>query len=294
MPEDKLTRLLAMQRQLLCGNAIDKAAAAAEYGVSAKSIQRDLETLRAWFGTQGSDLVYDREADAYRLLQPEEARLTKSEVLAVCKILLESRAFTEEELDPILHKLVACCTPAQNLKAVQELIGNERFHYVPPHHGQKFVDRLWALGEAIRDHRVLEMDYMGTHNGAARHRRVQPVGILFSEYYFYLAAFIEGDRQERALRKPRGPLAHDLPRRPHRAVHGHKGPLRHPLPRPLPGRRDAQAHPVHVRRQVAAHQVQVYRPEHRGRARPPADRPGGGAAARRRAGRRSGGVWLGY
>ena len=103
MPEDKLTRLLAMQRQLLCGNAIDKAAAAAEYGVSAKSIQRDLETLRAWFGTQGSDLVYDREADVYRLLQPEEARLTKSEVLAVCKILLESRAFTEAELDPILH-----------------------------------------------------------------------------------------------------------------------------------------------------------------------------------------------
>ena len=197
MPEDKLTRLLAMQQQLLCGNAIDKAAAAAEYGVSAKSIQRDLETLRAWFGTQGSDLIYDREADVYRLLQPEGARLTKSEVLAVCKILLESRAFTEEELDPILHKLVACCTPAQNLKAVQELIGNERFHYVPPHHGQKFVDRLWTLGEAIRDHRVLEMDYMGTHNGAARHRRVQPVGILFSEYYFYLAAFIEGiDKKE--------------------------------------------------------------------------------------------------
>lgn len=115
----------------------------------------------------------------------------------MCKILLESRAFTEEELDPILNKLVACCTPAQNLKAVQELIGNERFHYVPPHHGQKFVDKLWALGEAIRDHRVLEMDYVGTHNGAAKHRRVQPVGILFSEYYFYLAAFIEGiDKKE--------------------------------------------------------------------------------------------------
>ena len=126
-----------------------------------KSLYDDLETLRGWFGTQGNDLIYDREADAYRLLQPEEARLTKSEVLAVCKILLESRAFTEADLDPILNKLVACCTPAQNLKAVQELIGNERFHYVPPHHGQKFVDKLWALGEAIRDHRVLEMDYTG-------------------------------------------------------------------------------------------------------------------------------------
>ena len=59
------------------------------------------------------------------------------------------------------------------------------------------MDKLWKLGEAIRDHKVLEMDYVGTHNGTPKHRRVQPVGVLFSEYYFYLAAFIEGiDKKE--------------------------------------------------------------------------------------------------
>ena len=195
MPEEKITRLLEIQQQLLSGNPIQKRAAAERYNVTPKSIQRDLDTLRTFYAERGNDLVYDRAADAYRLEQ--EARLTKSEILAVCKILLESRAFVEAELDPILNKLVACCTPAQNLKAVQELIGNERFHYVPPHHGKKFVDKLWQLGEAIRDHKVLEMDYVGTHNGTPKHRRVEPVGILFSEYYFYLAAFIEGiDKQE--------------------------------------------------------------------------------------------------
>lgn len=197
MAEDKIYRLLAMQQQLLSGNTLNKKEAAARFGVGEKSIQRDLETLRAYYAGQGNDLLYDREANCYRLEQPAEARLTKSEVLAVCKILLESRAFTEKELDPILNKLVACCTPVQNLRAVQELIGNERFHYVPPHHGQAFVDKLWTLGEAIRDHKVVEMDYVGTHNAVPKHRRVQPVGILFSEYYFYLAAFIEGiDKKE--------------------------------------------------------------------------------------------------
>ena len=197
MAEDKIYRLLAMQQQLLSGNTLNKKEAAARVEVGEKSIQRDLETLRAYYAGQGNDLLYDREANCYRLEQPAETRLTKSEVLAVCKILLESRAFTEKELDPILNKLVACCTPVQNLRAVQELIGNERFHYVPPHHGKKFVDKLWQLGEAIRDHKVVEMDYVGTHNGTHKHRRVQPVGILFSEYYFYLAAFIEGiDKKE--------------------------------------------------------------------------------------------------
>ena len=185
MPEEKITRLLEMQQQLLCGNPIQKRAAAERYNVTPKSIQRDLDTLRAFYAERGNDLVYDRAADAYRLQQPEEARLTKSEILAVCKILLESRAFVETELDPILNKLVACCTPVQNLQAVQELIG------------KKFVDKLWQLGEAIRDHKVIEMDYVGTHNGTPKHRRVEPVGILFSEYYFYLAAFIEGiDKKE--------------------------------------------------------------------------------------------------
>ncbi len=197
MAEDKIYRLLTLQQQLLSGNAIDKKAMANQFEVSEKSLQRDLETLRAYYAGHDNDLQYDRETGKYQLEQPAEARLTKSEVLAVCKILLESRAFTEAELDPILNKLVACCTPVQNLRAVQELIGNERFHYVPPHHGQKFVDKLWKLGEAIRDHKVLEMDYVGTHNGTPKHRRVQPVGILFSEYYFYLAAFIEGiDKKE--------------------------------------------------------------------------------------------------
>ncbi len=197
MAEDKIYRLLAMQQQLLSGNTLNKKEAAARFEVGEKSIQRDLETLRAYYAGQGNDLLYDREANCYRLEQPAEARLTKSEVLAVCKILLESRAFTEKELDPILNKLVACCTPVQNLRAVQELIGNERFHYVPPHHGKAFVDKLWTLGEAIRDHKVVEMDYVGTHNAVPKHRRVQPVGILFSEYYFYLAAFIESiDKKE--------------------------------------------------------------------------------------------------
>ncbi len=195
MTGDRNERLLTLQQELLSGSRLHKTVAAREFGVSEKTVQRDLEWLRRYYDERGGALVYDRADGSYHLEQPA-ACLTKSEVLAVCKILLESRAFIAEELDPILKKLVACCAPARDLKAVQALIGNERLHYVPPHHGKPFVEKLWALGEAIREHRVVEMDYTGTHKQQPRRRRVEPVGILFSEYYFYLAAFIEGiDRQ---------------------------------------------------------------------------------------------------
>ena len=196
-PQQKDDRILSLYSRLQKGDVIRKREEAQRFCVTEKSIQRDIDTLRAFLESKhaGQTVVYDKRLSGYRM-DTETGKLSNSEILAVCKILLESRAFTEAELDPILNKLVACCTPAQNLKAVQELIGNERFHYVPPHHGQKFVDKLWALGEAIRDHRVLEMDYTGP-GGTPKHRRVQPVGILFSEYYFYLAAFIEGiDKKE--------------------------------------------------------------------------------------------------
>ena len=294
MPEDKLTRLLAMQRQLLCGNAIDKAAAAAEYGVSAKSIQRDLETLRAWFGTQGSDLVYDREADAYRLLQPEEARLTKSEVLAVCKILLESRAFTEEELDPhppqtggLLHagakpqgragthrqRAVPLCAAAPRAKVRGQAVGAGRSHPRPPRAG----DGLY-----------------GHPHGAARHRRVQPVGILFSEYYFYLAAFIEGiDKKEHfANPEDRSPTIYRVDRIARFTVtkdrfaipyrdRFQEGEMRKRIQFMYGGRLQ------HIKFKYTGPNIEAVLD------RLPTARVVA-AAARRRAGRRSGGVWLGY
>ena len=50
---------------------------------------------------------------------------------------------------------------------------------------------LWEIGEAVRERRVLEMEYERTKEPRLVTRRVKPVGIMFSEYYFYLTAFLE-------------------------------------------------------------------------------------------------------
>lgn len=196
MSSSRVDRLLWMQQKLMENGIIYKRQCAERFAITPKTVQRDIDVLRDYYSESGKDLAYDRGVDGYRLLDTDAMRLTNSEVLAVCKILLESRSMVEAEMDPILDKLIACCSPRASMKAVEELVANERFHYVPPHHGCKFVDKLWELGQAVQQHRVLEMEYRGTHDHAVRSRRVQPVGILFSEYYFYLAAFIEGiDRQ---------------------------------------------------------------------------------------------------
>ena len=108
----------------------------------------------------------------------------------------------KEEMFPILDKLVQVCTPLDRLNQDKDLISNERFHYVEPQHGRKFIESLWDIGTAVENHNVMEITYCRTHDGETRVRTIEPVGILFSEYYFYLAAFIEGIDKDKHFQNP--------------------------------------------------------------------------------------------
>lgn len=194
---DKIARILGIYTKLMNGSIVNKAEEARQYGVNERSIQRDIDDIREYFENETADIgfinsvTYDRSAKGYRLEQLYKTRLSNSEILAVCKILLDSRAFTKKEMLLLLDKLVECCVPQTNQKAVMDLISNEEFHYVEPRHHTVFIDKLWTLGQAIRASQYIEIDYMRTKDKKIVRRKLKPVAILFSEYYFYLTAFID-------------------------------------------------------------------------------------------------------
>ena len=191
--EAKSARLLEMYADLSQGDVLSKAELSTRYHVSERSIQRDMESLRSFIVNHnlGQEVVYDYNQKGYRLIQSNPKGLTNDEILAVCKILLESRSLRRDEMLPILDKLVECAVPAQNQKLIDDLILNEAFHYIPPHHDKRILHNLWALGEAVRHQQVLEIEYERMKDHELVKRRVHPVGIMFSEYYFYLTAFLE-------------------------------------------------------------------------------------------------------
>lgn len=108
----------------------------------------------------------------------------------MCKILLESRSLTKVEMYPIIDKLLQCCVPYKYYKQVSDLISNEKFHYLEPHHGKKFVDDMWDISSAVYEHRLIRIRYLKLKEPDKVMRMIQPVGIMFSEYYFYLCAYI--------------------------------------------------------------------------------------------------------
>ena len=152
-----------------------------------------MEALRCFISNQslGQDIVYDYKLRGYRLVNDLSKGLSNSEVLAVCKILLESRSMRRDEMLPILDKLIDCAVPEENRRAVVELISNEKHHYIEPHHGKPILKGLWEFGQAIKHHQYMEIEYERIKGPKCVHRRIKPVGIMFSEYYFYLTAFLE-------------------------------------------------------------------------------------------------------
>ena len=193
LPEAKSARLLTIYSRLVNGETLNRPQLAREYGVSVRSIQRDMESLRCFIAEQDlpQEITYGKKQGGYRLVLSASRGLNNDETLAVCKILLESRSLRRDEMLPILDKLVDCAVPEPNRRAVRDLISNGSYHYIEPHHGQKLLSGLWELGEAVRERRVVEIEYERMKEPRRVRRRVQPVGIMFSEFYFYLTAFLE-------------------------------------------------------------------------------------------------------
>ncbi len=197
---DKIERVLGIYTKLLNGVLVNKADEAQNYNCNERSIQRDIDDIRNYMDLQGinegriNSVVYDRQAKGYRLEQIYKLKLTNSEILAICKILLDSRAFTKKEMENILAKLIDSCVPEDNQQLVKEMISNEEFHYIQPRHGSVFIDKMWDISQAIHNHNYIEIRYQGIQGSSVKTRKLKPLAVMFSEYYFYMAAFIDDEK----------------------------------------------------------------------------------------------------
>ena len=213
--DKKVERIINLYNRLAEGEVLNKLDEAARFEVNERSIQRDLEDIRAYLANNpesNRELIYDRTQKGYVLVQNKNKNLTNSEILTVCKILLESRSLTKEEMYPIIDKLLQCCVPYGNYKKVVDLIGNEKIHYLEPHHGKKFVDTMWDIGSAVNEHRFMRIRYKKLKEPDKVMRMIQPVGIMFSEYYFYLCAYISVSEETPDVPKRAFPTIYRLDR----------------------------------------------------------------------------------
>lgn len=194
----KNQRILDIYLRLLNNREVNRKKLAQEYGVSERSIHRDISDLRNFLLSTNnlSEIIYDDKTNGYILYNEDNQKLTNSEILAVCKILLDSRAFLKSQMTSIIDKLIKQCIPKESYLKVSKLIENEKFHYMELQHKKEFLENLWEIGEAVQKHLKMEIEYEKVDKSIVK-RTILPVGIMFSEYYFYVLAHIDGIDKEK-------------------------------------------------------------------------------------------------
>ena len=195
----KTFRLLNLYERLNRGETVNKKDFANTFGISEKSVQRDIDDLRIYLAEcyeNGDDVTveYSYVKNGYYLVKKDKEFLTNEEILGISKILLESRAYNKEELEGLIDKLLLQATPSARMN-IKEMINNEKFHYIPLKHNKPLLKAIWELSENIYNKTIIEFDYV-RKDKVASHRVVKPLSIMFSEYYFYLIAWMADDSKD--------------------------------------------------------------------------------------------------
>ena len=199
MENTKLDRVLEIFFRGLRGEDLSVQRLADEYEVSTKSITRSINDLKNFLSDHRelvghTELQYSYQDKCYRLYMDEF--LSSKELFALVEVMIGARAFSKEELLALTSKLKSFTTPDDREK-LNELIRKELYHYPEVKHDCDSVqDTLWKIVNCISEKREITIDYYRMDRKWVTHR-LRPVSVMFTDYYFYLIAFLTEGKKEK-------------------------------------------------------------------------------------------------
>lgn len=127
----KHDRVLELYSRLLTGEVLHKDKLALEYGVTTRSIQRDIDSIRDFCSNQATrhgetaDVIYDRTIGGFRLVNSRTVTLSNAELFAVSKSWLENRSLSKAEIEKIILE-TGGCLPSNRRKKENVRIAAQR------------------------------------------------------------------------------------------------------------------------------------------------------------------------
>ena len=194
---EKSFRLIKMYEKLNKGEVLYKKELANMFCVSEKTLLRDISDLRVYYANTSMKLesiVYDKKINGYYLKDNDSHWMTNQEILAICKVILESRAFNLKELKILIDKLLLLASPINN-EEIRGIINKELFYYVPLKHNQNLLQRLWNITLFINHKEFIEIAYT-RKDGVTKNHEIKPVALMFSEFYFYIIAYMADESKK--------------------------------------------------------------------------------------------------
>lgn len=140
-------------------------------------------------------LDYDRSIKAYVLNTMTPKWLRNEDIFALLKVLIEPRAFPKTEMHSLIDSLTSLARK-EDQPIIKQMMANEKHLYVELQHKKELIELLWKISLAIQSKRYVYVDYKREFDDEAKRSVLQPVGLIFSEFYFYLIAYSSDSKKE--------------------------------------------------------------------------------------------------
>lgn len=192
----KTDRVMELFFRAMKGESLSAQQLSYEYNVSARSITRDINSLKNFLAEhrelfENAELEYSSSNHCYTL--KVDNFLSNKELLSITKALIGSRAFNNQDLLEIIKKLKNNTTVADREK-LENLIRKELYHYNEIGYDcQSVIDNIWKLTDCIENKSLITITYNRMDRKQVK-RKIKPVSIMFSEYYFYLIAYVSDSK----------------------------------------------------------------------------------------------------
>ena len=190
---DKAGRVLTLFCRLLNRERLNMRNVAIEFQKTERSVARDFKTIRDVLSElhESEKLVFDRNDASYYLSRSANPSCSHMEAMAFLKVLCGSRAFRQDEMHR-LADVLRSFFPESNGREFYMAVEDELNGYVEPIHHKSLVKLHWDLTACIMNRNKLRISYR-RHDDVQVEREILPVQIVFSEFYFYLVAFLYGE-----------------------------------------------------------------------------------------------------
>lgn len=193
--------LLDIFFQAITGKSIYKPEIIQKHQISEKKFQRYKDFINAFLadnlvmnGGESLELTYNRKYNEYRM--NADYFLKDEELMALVKILIGSRALSYEDMARIISKLSRFTTQEDGV-LLKKLLGREKELYCEIHADcDSLLKNHWQLTKCIQRGKEITIRYLKMDRSEIR-RRIKPLSITFTDYYFYLIA-VETGKEEAA------------------------------------------------------------------------------------------------
>ena len=185
---DMTTRILKLYEALSRGKEIFKLSFCAEYGVSERTFERDIEKIRLFLSEEysGKEVEYNPQRACYRIPGINEGgSLSEIEIMIIVKILKGEGALEKNEFQGLMQNLQKVSEPGKKIE-IKRLIKEESSQYEEQGEHDAFLKLFGDLHKCIIERNIIRLKMKGNQDNKTR---FFPVAVEYMDSEFYLLGY---------------------------------------------------------------------------------------------------------